>query len=793
MANDMPQHLVPWFDHHLKVLNDSYMAFFQERARLEESYVDSLFKLYTRAKGIDAQLDRVETSSTRLAWREVLGELEHEAATHSAFIESIKSDVITPLSVFKDTQERTRKRIKEDIKESYQRYHEMADSILPRLKRNYVKKCQDVEDHRAQERAVEMQKQLLSTPMSPPQGPSTSSSNLSAAPQPVSPIPLPPSTAAPVQRARSPSASGGLSDLAQHGKKQFGQLMNFLNERRDGREGNGPLPKDVPTLPSAERSSGPGPIRSVKAKREADEADKEYRSGVFHLETLRLRREKILLAGYTSLEELVRESAEVVQQALSKYSDVLEVTATANASLARDLQGSVEGITPARDASLVRAAVPNAVANALPKRVLYWNYSVGECNDLIFGVSLVDYATARSLPDGRAPDLVLKCIQEVEARGLESEGIYRVSGRHAAVQEMMHKIERNETEFNFNHLLDDVYTICSLLKLYLRELPEPVFRYPLPDRLQYSEKREEHISNNLLILKSKLRRLPAVHQATLRVLIEHLAKVASRSIQNKMDAKNLSLIFGPVVFGEDEMPKNGDVLSVGMAKDTLMEDLINFAPLVFSDQSTASPARPKSPPLPSAPENEAPAAGPRGNPYGTEHSSFVVIPPREKDFAPTMPTRAATANSIHPSRKAYTLNTTETVPARQSRQPRLTLDTVDTPSQLSNDSGRDDEEKTAIPGRSSHESPESTKSPLTASPTKLQSSPVKSQRTSPLSVTTSLPSQSFPAERETGSTTTSPATAESFESTKTSFSMQQLTPPSPSGSETIPEARIVAG
>ncbi|KZP00770.1 RhoGAP-domain-containing protein [Calocera viscosa TUFC12733] len=792
MTNDLPQHLVPWFDHHLKVLNDSYLAFFQERAKLEESYVDSLFKLYSRAKGIDAQLDRVETSSTRLAWREVLGELEHEATTRSAFIESMKGDVITPLSLFKDTQERTRKRIKEDIKESYQRYHEMADSTLPRLKRNYVKKCQDVEDHRAQERAIEMQKQLLSTPMSPPQGPSTSSSNLGTMQQTVSPIPLPPSTGAPMQRARSPSASGGLSDLAQHGKKQFGQLMNFLNERRDGREGNGPLSKDAPTLPSTER--GPGPMRSVKAKREADEADKEYRSGVFHLETLRLRREKILLAGYTSLEELVKESAEVVQQSLGKYSDALQVTATANASLARDLQNSVEGIAPAKDASLVRAAIPNAVAKALPKRVLYWNYSVGECNDLIFGVSLVDYATARSLPDNEAPDLVMKCIQEVEARGLELEGIYRVSGRHATVQEMMHKIERNESEFHFNPLLDDVYTICSLLKLYLRELPEPVFRYPLADRLQYSEKREEHISNNLLILRSKLRRLPAVHQVTARVLVEHLAKVASRSSQNKMDAKNLSLIFGPVIFGEDEIPKNGDVLSVGVAKDTLMEDLITFAPLVFSEQTTSSPPRPKSPPLPSKPENEAPAAGPRGNPYGTEHSSFVVIPPREKDFTPTMPTRAATANSIHPSRKAHTLSTVENVPTRptQSRQPRLTLDTIDTPSQLSNESSRDDEEKTAIPGHSSNPSPESTKSILTASPTKVQSSPIRSQRTSPLNVTTSLPPQTF-TERETGSTTTSPATAESFESTRTSFSIQQITPPSPSGSETIAEARVPAG
>ena len=60
------------------------------------------------------------------------------------------------------------------------------------------------------------------------------------------------------------------------------------------------------------------------------------------------------------------------------------------------------------------------------KRVLYTNFYMGDCNDLIFGVSLVDYATARGLRDGEAPKIVQTCIQEAERRGLSAEGIYRV-------------------------------------------------------------------------------------------------------------------------------------------------------------------------------------------------------------------------------------------------------------------------------------------------------------------------------------------------------------------------------
>lgn len=63
-----------------------------------------------------------------------------------------------------------------------------------------------------------------------------------------------------------------------------------------------------------------------------------------------------------------------------------------------------------------------------------------------------------------------------------------------------------------------------------------------------------------------MRRLPPVHQATLRLLIEHLARVAAHRDRNKMDPKNLSIVFGGLLFGDDDMPKDGNVLSVAHTK-----------------------------------------------------------------------------------------------------------------------------------------------------------------------------------------------------------------------------------
>lgn len=73
---------------------------------------------------------------------------------------------------------------------------------------------------------------------------------------------------------------------------------------------------------------------------------------------------------------------------------------------------------------------------------------------------------------------------------------------------------------------------------------------------------EEHISNDFQLLRSKIRRLPPVHQATLKAIVEHLARVAARSEKNKMDPKNLAIVFGSVIFGEDDLPKSGDLMSV---------------------------------------------------------------------------------------------------------------------------------------------------------------------------------------------------------------------------------------
>ena len=115
----------------------------------------------------------------------------------------------------------------------------------------------------------------------------------------------------------------------------------------------------------------------------------------------------------------------------SRFCDSRYVSAAAatQSQLCEHGRRMVEKISPARDSAAIAANIPRLLAATTPKPIYYYNYNVGECKDLIFGVSLVDYATARGPLEGGIPRIVRMCIEDIDKRGLDAEGIYRV--RHA--------------------------------------------------------------------------------------------------------------------------------------------------------------------------------------------------------------------------------------------------------------------------------------------------------------------------------------------------------------------------
>lgn len=117
-----------------------------------------------------------------------------------------------------------------------------------------------------------------------------------------------------------------------------------------------------------------------------------------------------------------------------------------------------------------------------PKQLYYDNYYYGRCKDILFGSNLNDYAVDHQRT---VPLIVTKCIEAVEAQGgLEKEGIYRISSRQSKFDQLKSEFERDEEAVDLDS--KDVFTIASVLKVYLRELKQPLFNLTMQERIDYS-------------------------------------------------------------------------------------------------------------------------------------------------------------------------------------------------------------------------------------------------------------------------------------------------------------------
>ena len=73
------------------------------------------------------------------------------------------------------------------------------------------------------------------------------------------------------------------------------------------------------------------------------------------------------------------------------------------------------------------------------------------------------------------PLIVELCTRIVEARGVDSVGVYRVPGNSVALSRMQEELNRGIESVNMdNDRWLDVNVVSSLLKAFFRKLPQPL-------------------------------------------------------------------------------------------------------------------------------------------------------------------------------------------------------------------------------------------------------------------------------------------------------------------------------
>ncbi|EGN95220.1 hypothetical protein SERLA73DRAFT_95907 [Serpula lacrymans var. lacrymans S7.3] len=203
----------------------------------------------------------------------------------------------------------------------------------------------------------------------------------------------------------------------------------------------------------------------------------------------------------------------------------------------------------------------------------------------------VDLANQMARDNVEIPPIVEKCCETIEKYGLQSQGIYRISGMTSKVAQLKERLDRDLDAVNFDseEWTSDINNVTSVIKLWLRELPDPILTFVLHqgfiDAAKIENDRLRHIR-----LHERVNDLPDPNYATLKFFMGHLYKVAQYEAENSMSIQNLAIVFGPTLFGQSA-PSNGSAghMNGGIAdapfQNKAIETILEHYTDIFVDEA----------------------------------------------------------------------------------------------------------------------------------------------------------------------------------------------------------------
>uniref|UniRef100_A0A8C7ZTG4 BCR activator of RhoGEF and GTPase n=1 Tax=Oryzias sinensis TaxID=183150 RepID=A0A8C7ZTG4_9TELE len=166
----------------------------------------------------------------------------------------------------------------------------------------------------------------------------------------------------------------------------------------------------------------------------------------------------------------------------------------------------------------------------------------------VFGVK-INAVTKRER--SKVPLIVRQCVEEIERRGMDEVGIYRVSGVATDIQALKAAFDSNNKDVSVMMREMDVNAIAGTLKLYFRELPEPLFTDELYPNFAGGIALSDSVAKESCMLNLLLS-LPEPNLVTFLFLLDHLKRVAENECINKMSLHNLATVFGPTLLRPSE-------------------------------------------------------------------------------------------------------------------------------------------------------------------------------------------------------------------------------------------------
>jgi len=205
-----------------------------------------------------------------------------------------------------------------------------------------------------------------------------------------------------------------------------------------------------------------------------------------------------------------------------------------------------------------------------------------------FGVDLADQMTRDGV---EVPPIMVKCCEAIEKHGIATVGVYRIGGTMSKVTRLKEKLDKDleATNLDADEWSGDISNVTSVLKLWLRELPEPLLTMQLHqgflDAAKIENDRLRHIR-----LHERVNDLPDPNYATLKYFMGHLHKIVQHEAQNAMSIGNLAIVFGPTLFPPTAAHGvNGQDGLVGATiQNKAIETILEHYTDIFVDESEVS-------------------------------------------------------------------------------------------------------------------------------------------------------------------------------------------------------------
>ena len=195
--------------------------------------------------------------------------------------------------------------------------------------------------------------------------------------------------------------------------------------------------------------------------------------------------------------------------------------------------------------------------------------------------------------DSLVPPVIVSLVNHIRTHGTTVEGLFRLAGHHQSIQDMKRAMDGGE-------LIEwgryDIHSVANLLKLFLRELPEPLFTFRFFDRwinaIKFSPPSTADAPNlRMDYILALLAALPRPNKNLLHYLFAFLNELAvTTSGTTKMDAHNLAVVLGPNLIQPTNPPSDPvELMSLQSQIIDLVEIFIELSDTLFADLEEVSP------------------------------------------------------------------------------------------------------------------------------------------------------------------------------------------------------------